>query len=57
MTPLSGLTPVYQFFFEQTSEEVRNKSKVYKVSSLDNPHTDKTVTKGLTEEEYRLRVE
>ena len=57
MTPLSWLTPVYQFFFEQTSEEVRDKSKVYKVSSLDNPHTDKTVTKGLTEEEYRLRVE
>lgn len=57
MTPLSWLTPVYQFFFEQSSEEVRAKSKVYKVSSLDNPHTDKTVTKGLTEEEYRLRVE
>lgn len=57
MTPLSGLTPVYRFFFEQTSEEVQAKSKVYKVSSLDNPHTDKTVTKGLTEEEYRLRVE
>lgn len=57
MTPLSGLTPVYKFFFEQTSEEVRDKSKIYKVSSLDNPHTDKTVTKGLTEEQYRLRVE
>lgn len=57
MTPLSGLTPVYKFFFEQTSDEVREKSKIYKVSALDNPHTDKTVTKGLTEEEYRLRVE
>ncbi len=57
MTPLSGLTPVYQFFFEQTSQEVMDKSKVYKVSALDNPHTDKTITKGLTEEQYRLRVE
>ena len=57
MTPLSGLTPVYQFFFEQVSDEVKSKSRIYKVSALDNPHTDKTVTKGLTEEEYRLRVE
>lgn len=57
MTPLSGLTPVYRFFFEQQSEEVKAKSRVYHVSAMDNPHTDKTLTKGLTEEEYRLRVE
>ena len=57
MTPLSWLTPVYRFFFEQTSKEVRDKSRVYHVSALDNPHTDKTLTKWLTEEEYRLRVE
>lgn len=57
MTPLSGLTPVYRFFFEQQSQEVKDKSRVYHVSAMDNPHTDKTLTKGLTEEEYRLRVE
>lgn len=57
MTPLSGLTPVYEYFFEQSDEDVRSKSKVYHVSSMDNPHTDKTLTKGLNEETYRLRVE
>lgn len=57
MTPLSGLTPIYRYFFEQKSEEVRSKMKIYKVSALDNPHTDKTLTKGFSEEKYRLRVE
>jgi len=56
MTPLSWLTPIYSFFLDQKSEEVRAKSKVYIVSSLDNPFIDHTWTKGLTEEEYRLRV-
>ena len=57
MTPLNGITPVYEFFFEQRDEDVKAKSKVYHVSSMENPHTDKTVTKGLTDEAYRLRVE
>ncbi len=57
MTPLNGLTRVYDYFLAQPNEEVKSKSKVYLVSSLDNPFTDKTWTKGLTEEEYRLRVE
>ena len=57
MTPLSGLTPVYQYFFEQRDADVRNKSRIYHVSAMDNPHTDKTLTKGLTDELYRLRVE
>lgn len=57
MTPLSGLTPIYKYFFEQQDQDVRNKSRIYHVSAMDNPHTDKTLTKGLTDEMYRLRVE
>lgn len=45
MTPLNGLTRVYEFFLNQKDEEVRKKSRVYIVSSLDNPFTDKTWTK------------
>ncbi len=56
MTPLSGLTRVYEYFFENPSEEVVEKTRIYQVSSLDNPFTDKTWTKGLTEEEYKSRV-
>lgn len=57
MTPLSGLTPVYKYFYEQSDQEVRDKSRIYHVSAMDNPHTDKTLTRGLTDEMYRLRVE
>lgn len=56
MTPLSGLTPIYEWFINQQSEKVRSKSRVYLVSSLDNPFTDHTWAEGLTEEQYRLRV-
>ena len=56
MTPLNWLTRVYDYFMNQSSEKVKSKSKVYLVSSLDNPFTDKTWTEWLTEEEYRLRV-
>lgn len=56
MTPLSGLTRTYDFFLNQGSDKVRSASKVYVVSSLDNPFTDKTWAEGLTEDEYRLRV-
>lgn len=56
MTPLSGLTRIYEFFFNMKSSNVRAKSRVYLVSSLDNPFIDKTWTEGLTEDEYRLRV-
>lgn len=57
MTPLSWLTPVYKYFYEQSDQEVRDKSRIYHVSAMDNPHTDKTLTRGLTDEMYRLRVE
>lgn len=57
MTPLSWLTKVYSFFFEQNSEWLAEKSKIYRVSSVDNPFTDKTWTLGMTDETYRLRVE
>ena len=57
MTPLNGLTKVYEFFFEQKDSILKGACKTYRVSSLDNPFTDKTWTRGMTEEEYRLRVE
>lgn len=57
MTPLNGLTKVYSFFFEQVDAELKEACSIYRVSSLDNPYTDKTWTRGMTEEEYRLRVE
>lgn len=56
MTPLSGLTRIYEFFFNAESRNVKNASRVYLVSSLDNPFIDHTWTEGMTEEEYRLRV-
>lgn len=56
MTPLSGLTRLYEFFFNSKSENLTSKSRVYLVSSLDNPFIDKTWAEGLTEDEYRLRV-
>jgi len=57
MTPLNGLTWVYEFFFNSENAELASKSSIYHVSSLDNPYTDKTWTLGMTEEEYRLRVD
>ena len=57
MTPLSWLTPVYYYFLDQQDEELQQKIKTYSVNSMDNPFTDKTWTKGMTEEEYRMRVE
>lgn len=57
MTPLNGLNGIYEFFFNSWSEELSRRCKIYRVSSLDNPYTDKTWTLGMTEEEYRLRVD
>ena len=57
MTPLNWLTKIYSFFFEQSNEKLKSACKTYKVSSLDNPFTDKTWTLWMTDEEYRLRVE
>lgn len=57
MTPLNGLNGVYEFFFNSDSPELAEKCKVYRVSSMDNPYTNKTWTLGMTDEEYRLRVD
>lgn len=57
MTPLNGLNGIYDFFFNVDNEELAKRCKIYRVSSLDNPFTDKTWTMGMTEEEYRLRVD
>lgn len=57
MTPLNGLTWVYDFFFNVEVKELADKCEIYHVSSLDNPHTDKTWTLWMTDEERRLRVE
>lgn len=57
MTPLNGLTGVYDFFFWNDNKELEAKCKIYRVSSLDNPHTDKTWTLWMSAEEYRLRVD
>lgn len=56
MTPLSWLTRLYEFFFNAKSQLIKDKSRVYLVSSLDNPFIDKTWTEWLTDDEYRLRV-
>lgn len=57
MTPLNGLTGVYDFFFNVDNPELTKRCRIYRVSSLDNPYTDKTWTMGMTEEERRLRVD
>ena len=57
MTPLNWLTWVYDFFFASENEELKRRCEIYHVSSRDNPFTDKTWTLGMTDEEYRLRVD
>lgn len=56
MTPLSWLTRIYDYFVNTEIEEVKSKTNVYSINSMDNPFTDKTWTYGLTEEEYNMRV-
>lgn len=56
MTPLKGLTRIHDFFMKSTDEELKAKTRVWRVSSMDNPFTSKLWAKGLTPEEYRLRV-
>lgn len=48
---------MYDFFFNSENDELTKRCRIYRVSSLDNPYTDKTWTMGMTEEEYRLRVD
>lgn len=57
MTPLSWLTRVYEYFFENPDPQFDRYAKIYRVNSMDNPFTDKTWAKWLSDQEYRLRVE
>lgn len=57
MTPLSGITRVAEYLVNTEDEGLRNKVMVKRVSSMDNPFTDKSWTLGLTDEERRLRVD
>jgi len=56
MTPLNGLTPAVEFF-DEPNIEIAHKIHSVLVSSLDNIYTDKSWTKTLTPEEYKMRVE
>ena len=56
MTPLSWLTPVYEYFYEQTSEDVKNKSYKFLVSSLDNTYADNTALLWLDEQQQKMRI-
>tara|TARA_R110002012_G_scaffold315871_2_gene530247 strand:- start:922 stop:1095 length:174 start_codon:yes stop_codon:yes gene_type:complete len=41
MTPLSGFTPVYSFFYEKEVEEgMLDRRQTFLVSSLENEHGD-----------------
>ena len=57
MTPLSGITRVADYIVNTENEELKSKVVIKRVSSLDNPFTDKSWTLGLTDEERRLRVD
>ena len=56
MTPLAWITPIVELFDEE-NDAFAQYTKKYLVSSLDNPFTDKTWTKWLSNEEYLSRVE
>ena len=57
MTPLAWRTPIYEFFFENSSSELDKIRKIYKVSSRDNPYTDHSLFTWYSNEEYIRRVE
>ena len=56
-TPLSGHTAVYEYFYEQESENVKAQSFKVVVNSLENKHWDHTWAEGLTEHERKMRIE
>ena len=56
MTPLSWLTPVYEYFYEQSNEEVKNNCKVILVSSLDNKFADHSWLLWLSEQDRQMRI-
>lgn len=55
MTPLAWFTPIMELFDEDGV--FAQYTRKFLVSSLDNPFTDHTWAKGLTQEEYLSRVE
>lgn len=57
MTPLSGFTPVYTFFYENENEiEGIDRRKTFLVSSLENKHIDHSWLLLLTEEQRKSRL-
>ena len=56
-TPLSWHTAVYEYFYEQESENVVEQSFMTIVNSLQNKHWDHTWAEGLTEHERKMRIE
>lgn len=56
MTPLSGFTPVYDFFYESQVTEWVDRRKTFLVSSLDNKHADHSWLLMLPEEERKARM-
>lgn len=57
MTPLSWLTPVYEFFYEwKTWENKRDRRKIFVVSSLENEHADHSWLDYLSEQDKKMRM-
>ena len=56
-TPLSGYTASYEYFYEQESEKIRERSYVQLVNSNDNHHADHTWADWLTPQERKMRLE
>ena len=57
MTPLSGLTPVYEFFYErEVPEWMADRRKTFLVSSLENEHWDHSGLLMLSPEEQKARM-
>ena len=56
-TPLSWYTASYEYFYEQTSENVKAKSYVQVSNSKENKHADHTWAEGLTENDRKMRME
>lgn len=57
MTPLSWLTPVYEFFYEGKGDESkRDRRKIFVVSSLENEFADHSWLDYLSEQDKKMRM-
>ena len=56
-TPLSWYTPAYEYFYEQESDKIKDKSYIQRVNSLENKYADHTWAEWLTENEKKMRME